>query len=148
MYLRNCWYMAGWSADFAAPGPVAATLLDQPVVFYRGANGQLVALEDRCVHRLAPLSQGRVEGNDLRCLYHGLKFASTGACVEMPGRDAVPHAMKVRAYPVIERYSAAWIWMGDPRAGATRARCPTSSASTIRAGTCCRAAWTTTRTTA
>jgi vanillate O-demethylase monooxygenase subunit len=106
--------MAGWSRDFASGAPQAMTLLDEPVVFYRAADGALVALEDRCCHRLAPLSHGRVEGNDLRCLYHGLKFAPTGECIEMPGRTAVPKAMKVRRFPVVERYSAAWIWMGSP----------------------------------
>lgn len=105
--------MAGWSADFAGQGPHALTLLDEPVVFYRGEDGTLAALEDRCCHRLAPLSHGRVEGNELRCLYHGLKFARSGTCVEVPGRDGVPRAMKVRSFPVVERYSAAWIWMGD-----------------------------------
>ncbi len=114
MYLKNCWYMAGWSRDFSGGAPLAMSLLDEGVVFYRGADGTLVALEDRCCHRLAPLSHGRIEGNDLRCLYHGLKFAPSGACVEMPGRDAVPKAMKVRSFPIVERYSAAWIWMGDP----------------------------------
>lgn len=114
MYLKNCWYMAGWSRDFTAGAPHAMTLLDEPVVFYRGADGTLAALEDRCCHRLAPLSHGRVEGNDLRCLYHGLKFARSGACIEVPGRDAVPKAMRVRSFPVVERHSAAWIWMGDP----------------------------------
>lgn len=114
MYLRNCWYMAGWSRDFPDGSPRALTLLDEPLVFYRGASGTLAALEDRCCHRLAPLSHGRVEGDDLRCLYHGLKFAPDGACVEMPGRGTVPQAMKVRAFPLVERHSAAWIWMGDP----------------------------------
>jgi vanillate O-demethylase monooxygenase subunit len=116
MYLRNCWYMAGWSADFGASAPVPLTLLDEPLVFYRAASGALVALEDRCCHRLAPLSHGRVEGDDLRCLYHGLKFAPTGACIEVPGRASVPSTMKVRSFPVIERHSAAWIWMGAPAA--------------------------------
>jgi len=41
----------------------------------------VVALEARCCHRLAPLSCGRIEGNDLRCMYHGLKFAPSGKCV-------------------------------------------------------------------
>jgi phenylpropionate dioxygenase-like ring-hydroxylating dioxygenase large terminal subunit len=89
-------------------------LLDEPIVFYRQAEGRLTALEDRCCHRLAPLSHGRVEGNDLRCLYHGLKFSPDGVCNEMPGHTTIPKAMQVRAYAVIERHSAAWIWMGDP----------------------------------
>jgi len=47
MYLGNCWYMAGWSADFSATGLTPMTLRDEPVAFYRTATGALVALEDR-----------------------------------------------------------------------------------------------------
>ncbi len=112
-YLRNAWYMAGWIKDFPRDAPTPVTLLDEPLVFYRQADGTLVALEDRCCHRLAPLSHGRVEGDDLRCLYHGLKFGGTGVCTEMPGSKVIPKAMKVRSYPVIERYSATFVWMGD-----------------------------------
>jgi phenylpropionate dioxygenase-like ring-hydroxylating dioxygenase large terminal subunit len=114
MYVRNCWYMAGWGRDFTADGPRAITLLDEPLVIYRQSDGRLAALEDRCCHRLAPLSQGRIEGNDIRCLYHGLKFAPDGACNEVPGHSAIPKAMRVRSYPIVERFSAAFIWMGDP----------------------------------
>ena len=80
MYVRNSWYMAGWARDFVADTPQAITLLDEPLVIYRQSDGRLTAMEDRCCHRLAPLSHGRVEGNDLRCLYHGLKFAPNGTC--------------------------------------------------------------------
>lgn len=114
MYLRNAWYMAGWDKDFPADLPQPLTLLDELLVFYRQADGRIAALEDRCCHRLAPLSQGRVEGNDLRCLYHGLKFDAAGRCNDMPGHTSIPKAMKVRSYPVLERYNAVWIWMGDP----------------------------------
>ena len=113
MYVRNCWYVAGWDKDFATAVPTAKVMLDEPLVFYRQADGTITALEDRCCHRLAPLSHGQVEGNDLRCMYHGLKFAPSGLCNEIPGHTAIPKAMKVRSYPVIERHSVIWIWMGD-----------------------------------
>jgi phenylpropionate dioxygenase-like ring-hydroxylating dioxygenase large terminal subunit len=106
--------MAGWSADFAAGQLVPLTLLGEPLVLYRTEAGNLVALEDRCCHRHAPLSHGRLEGDNLRCMYHGLKFAPSGACVEMPGSNAIPPVMKVRVYPVVDRHSAAWVWMGAP----------------------------------
>ena len=74
----------------------------------------MVALEDRCCHRLAPLSCGHIEGNDLRCMYHGLKFAPSGKCVEIPGQDLIPSTAVVRSYPVVERDCWVWLWMGDP----------------------------------
>jgi len=113
MYVYNCWYAAGWAHDFPAEGLRAQELLDVPLVFYRKADGGLVALEDRCSHRLAPLSAGQIEGDDLRCLYHGLKFDPSGRCVEIPGQPQIPASARVRSYPVVERHSVAWIWMGD-----------------------------------
>ena len=114
MFLRNCWYVAGWSHHFPSGRPVALTMLGEWIVLYRTDDGGIAALEDRCCHRLAPLSKGRVEGADLRCMYHGLKFAPSGACVEIPGQTMVPPRARVRAYPAVEQDYWVWLWMGDP----------------------------------
>ena len=114
MFLRDCWYVAGWSHQFPSDRPVARTMLGEPVVLYRQADRRIAALEDRCCHRLAPLSLGRVEGDELRCMYHGLKFAPSGQCVEVPGQAFVPRHVRVRAYPAVEQDSWVWLWMGDP----------------------------------
>jgi len=117
MFLRNCWYVAGWSHDIAAESLVSRTMLGEPIVLYRKADGGVVALEDRCCHRLAPLSRGRIEGDDLRCMYHGLKFAPSGKCIEVPGQDLIPSTAVVRSYPVAEQDCWVWLWMGDPASG-------------------------------
>ena len=109
MFLHNCWYVAGWSHDFSSERPVARTMLGEPIVLYRKADGGIAALADRCCHRLAPLSKGRIEGDDLRCMYHGLKFAPSGSCVEIPGQSVVPSHARVRAYPVVEQ--DCWVWV-------------------------------------
>ena len=57
---------------------------------------------------------GTIEGNDLRCGYHGLKFDPTGACIEVPGQMTIPPGAVVRSYPVAEKWNAVWIWMGAP----------------------------------
>lgn len=114
MYLRNCFYMAGWSSDFGAELVTQVLLLGEPIVLYRRTDGTLAALEDRCCHRAAPLSKGRREGDDLRCMYHGLKFGPDGSCTELPGQEVIPKAVCVRSYKVIEKFGAAWVWMGDP----------------------------------
>jgi phenylpropionate dioxygenase-like ring-hydroxylating dioxygenase large terminal subunit len=59
MFLRNCWYVAGWSHDIAADRLVSRTMLGEPIVLYRKRDGSVTALEDRCCHRLAPLNQFR-----------------------------------------------------------------------------------------
>lgn len=111
-FVRHAWYMAGWSAELPVGQLVPLTILGEPVVIYRTQAGEPVAFEDRCCHRHAPLSRGRLEGDHLRCMYHGLKFAPSGACVEMPGVNTVPPVMRVRSYPMTDRHSALWIWMG------------------------------------
>ncbi len=116
MWVRNAWYVAGWS-HYLAPGRVEARLIiDQPLALYRKQDGQVVALEDRCCHRFAPLSMGRLEQDDLRCMYHGLKFAPDGRCIEIPGQKLIPQSACVRRYPATERGGWIWVWMGDEAA--------------------------------
>lgn len=114
MFLKNCWYMASWSDSIDADGLTAVTIMNEPIVIYRKEDGTLAALEDRCCHRLAPLSVGRKEGDEVRCMYHGIKFAEDGRCTEIPGQDLISPKVRVRSYPIVERHAAAWIWMGDP----------------------------------
>lgn len=115
-FLMNVWYLAAWDHEVPADRPLARTLLDQCVVLYRDAEGQAHALQDRCPHRFAPLSLGKVCGWALECRYHGLRFGPDGACSHNPHGDGrIPKAAVVRAYPLVERYTALWIWMGDPQ---------------------------------
>jgi vanillate O-demethylase monooxygenase subunit len=113
-YARNAWYVAGWEQDLASDTPMPITILGERIVIYRAQSRRMVALEDRCVHRLAPLSLGRCEGERLRCMYHGLLFDPDGRVVEIPGQDLIPAGARVRSYPVVERHSWIWVWMGDP----------------------------------
>jgi len=114
-YLRNAWYVAAWSDDLADGQLLARTILKQPVVLYRKADGNVAALEDRCPHRFAPLHMGKiVNGDAVQCPYHGLEFDSSGACVLNPhGTKNIPPRARVRSYPVTEKHKAIWIWMGE-----------------------------------
>lgn len=115
MFIRNCWYVAAWERDLGDGTLFTIPILGEPIVIFKKDDGGFVALEDRCCHRFAPLSLGRIEdGCNLRCLYHGLKFDASGQCVEIPGQDKIPATARVRAYPVIGRHSWVWVWMGDP----------------------------------
>ncbi len=114
MFITNSWYVAAWDHEVVAGRLLARTFLKQPVVLYRKADGSVAALEDRCRHRAAPLSLGRIEGDTLRCMYHGLRFDASGRCVEVPGQDVISDRMRVRSFPVVEKDHFLWIWMGDP----------------------------------
>lgn len=115
-YLRNAWTVAAWATELQPGGLLERTLLDEPLVFFRDAQGRPHALHDRCPHRFAPLSMGKLcdGGAAVQCPYHGLRFDAGGACVHNPHGDGrLPAAARVRRYPVVERFSAIWIWMGD-----------------------------------
>jgi phenylpropionate dioxygenase-like ring-hydroxylating dioxygenase large terminal subunit len=114
IFLRNSWYVAAWNHELIDGKKLARTILEKPIVLYRGASGRVVALDDRCCHRAAPLSMGRVEGDDIRCMYHGMKFAADGKCIQIPGQDIIPAKLGVRSYPVVEKYNLIFIWTGDP----------------------------------
>ncbi|MBI2725207.1 MAG: aromatic ring-hydroxylating dioxygenase subunit alpha [Polaromonas sp.] len=113
-FLRNTWYIAGWASSFTQT-MVSRIFLDEPIVLFRNAGGTIRALKDRCPHRFVPLHLGTLEGDQIRCRYHGLVFNDQGMCVHNPHGDGlVPRAACVHAYPVAERHGFAWIWMGDP----------------------------------
>lgn len=114
MFVYDAWYIAGLQRD-VADKPVRRLLLGQPVVLFRTRGGSAVALEDRCIHRHAPLSLGAVtsDGN-LQCLYHGMVFDRQGACVSIPEQDRIPAEVCVRSYPVVECGQWIWVWMGAP----------------------------------
>lgn len=113
-YVRNLWYVAAWAHDLKPAKAVGIQLLGELMVLWRSESGKISALEDRCVHRLAPLSLGRCEGEKIRCMYHGLVYDASGAVTEIPGQELIPPQAKVRAYPVVEKHSWVWVWMGDP----------------------------------
>jgi phenylpropionate dioxygenase-like ring-hydroxylating dioxygenase large terminal subunit len=114
MFIRNSWYVAAWSEDVTAQGPLGRTILDEPVVLFRTADGKVNALEGRCAHRGMPLSFAKLDGDSLVCCYHGLTYNAAGACTRVPGQPGVPEHIKLKKYPAAERYGAVWIWMGEP----------------------------------
>src|SRR5258708_21766198 len=113
-FLLNCWYVAAWDHELIDGRLLPRTLLDKPVVLYRGDSGRVVALDNRCCHRGAKLSNGRREGDDLRCMYHGLKFDPSVKCIQIPGQDNIPKGLGVLGYPGVEPDHLLSIWTGDP----------------------------------
>lgn len=112
MFVHNCWYVAAWSHELAGDALLARTIINTPLVLWRDAQG-IVAMEDRCPHRAAPLSKGIREGDGIRCRYHGLLFDRSGQCVHAPAQDKLPTALQVRRFPIVEQARWVWIWMGD-----------------------------------
>ena len=112
-FVRNSWYVAGWSSAFARE-LTPLTIMDEAIVIYRTESGQAVALDDQCPHKGLPLSLGRLRGDRVECGYHGMTFDAVGRCVRIPGQTNLPASAFVRRYALHEAGGILWIWMGDP----------------------------------
>lgn len=112
-YPLNCWWVAAATEEVSSK-PISRWLLEQRVVLFRTRDGAVAALEDRCAHRWAPLSHGRLLGDEIACPYHGFRYNTRGACTHIPTQSHIPAALKVRSYPVVEYGPFVWIWMGNP----------------------------------
>ena len=113
-FIANAWYVGALSHEVGDEALFARRLLGRPVLFYRTGHGTPVALLDRCPHRFAYLSKGQRIGDEIECIYHGLRFGPDGRCTRSPYQDAPPAAARVESFPVVERHRMLWIWPGDP----------------------------------
>ena len=111
-YPRETWWVAATSTEIGTR-PVQRWILGLPVVLYRRADGNVVALDDRCAHRWAPLSRGQIEGDDIACPYHGFRFGPDGRCTHIPTQKVVPNVVRVRSYPVREQAPFVWVYTGS-----------------------------------
>ena len=106
--LRDHWLVAATSAQLKAK-PLGIAVMGTPVVLFRSPKG-VAALLDRCPHRNAPLSAGKVAGENIQCPYHGWQFDSNGSCVLRPGRsDAAEINCDNQSFPVCEHDGLIWI---------------------------------------
>jgi phthalate 4,5-dioxygenase len=120
--MRRYWVPAAFSQQIAKPDgpPVRVRLLGENLVLFRDTKGRVGLLDERCPHRTASLFFGRNEQSGLRCVYHGIKFAVDGTCVDLPcvpqmseqQKANVQRELKVKAYPCLERGDVVWTYMG------------------------------------
>jgi phenylpropionate dioxygenase-like ring-hydroxylating dioxygenase large terminal subunit len=98
--------------------PRAVRVQGLPLVLFRDGGGRAGALEDRCPHRNAPLTAGRLRGGALECAYHGWRFDAAGTCLAVPGLATPPQARAVQAtaFPCVEQDGYVWVYS---TAGAT-----------------------------
>lgn len=115
-FLRNCWYMAGWSDEVEQDGKLARRIAGQSLLMFRDEHRTVHAIQNRCPHRFAPLDLGELKNGRITCAYHGLAFDGSGACVHNPhGDHNIPSAAHVRSYPIEDRYNILWVWTGDAK---------------------------------
>lgn len=114
--LRGCWFPVLEIADVASD-PVAVRLLGEDLVVWRSSGGKVEVAPDRCPHREAPLSAGKLTNGVLSCAYHGWSFGEDGVCVSIPSsgdQRSIPPAAHLGCYPAQERYGMIWVCPGEP----------------------------------
>lgn len=113
-FILNTWYVIAW-ADEVNRKLLGRTVAGVPVVLYRRLDGTAAAIHGICPHRFAPLAMGNLIADHVQCNYHGLEFDCSGKCVKNPQSGGqVVDALHIDAYPLQEKHSLIWIWLGDP----------------------------------
>ena len=114
--LKNIWYF-GVASGLFSPVGFSREICAQPVVFGRTVDGTAFALQDNCPHRGAPLSEGRIKGDQVECCYHGWMFGTDGKCTTIPALvddDPVDLSkINVRSYSLREQQGIIWVWFGE-----------------------------------
>ncbi|MGH7090583.1 MAG: Rieske 2Fe-2S domain-containing protein [Stellaceae bacterium] len=113
-YLRRFWQPIYHAADLAPGRIVPLRIMGQDFALYRGEGGAPHLMDPRCPHRGTQLSAGWIEGDCLRCFYHGWKYDADGRCVEQPTEDsAFAHKVSIRSYPVRDYLGLVFAWLGE-----------------------------------
>ena len=113
-YLRMFWQPIYRVKDLASGRAVPIKIMSEDFTLYRGENGTPHLTAFRCAHRGTQLSTGWVEGDSIRCRYHGWKYDGTGQCVEQPGEEeGFASKVKIRSYPVKEYLGLIFAYLGE-----------------------------------
>lgn len=114
--MRRYWTPAMQSSDLPEPGgdPRRVVLLGESYVAFRGTDGRVGLLDEKCPHRGVSLALGRVEECAIRCLFHGWKFAADGELLEAPNvwEENFTNRVRARSYPVREAGGLIWVYLG------------------------------------
>ncbi len=108
---RDYWHPV-CTAEELTGKPLGISLLGEALVVFRAGSGDPVCLDDRCAHRGAALSLGRVAGGALTCPYHGWQYDSSGRCIKIPqfrADEPISSRARVTRYDCTERYGLVWV---------------------------------------
>jgi 5,5'-dehydrodivanillate O-demethylase len=121
-YLRRYWQPIYLSEKLAKAAVVPIKILGEDLALYRSESGRVRVITNECPHRLSRLSTGWVEGETIRCRYHGWRYDETGQCVEQPA-EPKPFCASVRklaSYPTHEAHGFIFAYLGEGDAPAFR----------------------------
>jgi nitrite reductase/ring-hydroxylating ferredoxin subunit len=114
--LRHCWQPVARVEDLE-DGPQRAVLLDEPLAVFLTESGEVAVVADRCAHRGALLSMGKVCGESIQCPYHGWEWAGDGSCARIPSladQRQIPPLARIPSYPVRVHWGLVWTTLEEP----------------------------------
>jgi len=144
--LRKMWYPICQS-EHVKDRPVGLQRLGQDVVLWRDSRGRIHAHDDRCLHRGAKLSLGKVTNDTLRCAYHGWCYDGAGQCVSIPTSKTAESKLAPRlcltTFKIQERAGLVWVYFpDDPTTAAPPLVIPEELEKTDWSGFICESTWT------
>jgi 5,5'-dehydrodivanillate O-demethylase len=110
------WQPVYLARELPAGRAVPIRIMGEDFTLYRGAGGAVHLVAPRCAHRGTQLSTGWVEGDSIRCRYHGWRYEGSGFCVEQPGEDSEVQglkSLKIASYPVEEHIGLVFAYLGE-----------------------------------
>jgi 4beta-methylsterol monooxygenase len=111
------WYPVEWESAVRPGEVIEVKCKHGTIALFRGKDGRLGAVEDRCAHRQVKLSSGRVEDCRLTCRYHGWSYEADGRLAGIPHElfgKSFP-TVHLKSYPVAVKYGLIWVFFGDPK---------------------------------
>ena len=113
-YMRKFWQPVYVSERLKAGQTAPIKIMNDEFTLYRGASGSPYVVGFRCAHRGTQLSIGWVEGDYIRCFYHGWKYDGTGQCVEQPAEnESFASKVRIRSYPTEEYLGLIFAYLGE-----------------------------------
>lgn len=116
--IKNQWYAVLSSKELKTNKPIGARRLGEELIFWRDDEDQINCISDRCCHRGAALSGGKIVGGNIECPFHGFQYGSDGKVKTIPanGKGAkVASNYKVKSYFVREAYGLIWLWYSEEK---------------------------------
>jgi nitrite reductase/ring-hydroxylating ferredoxin subunit len=114
--LRHCWQPVARVQDLES-GPQRVVLLGEALAVFLTESGKPAVVADRCAHRGASLSMGKVAGDSIQCPYHGWEWGESGACTRIPSlpdQSQIPPRARIPAFPARQHWGLVWTVLEEP----------------------------------
>lgn len=113
--ILNQWYIACFEDEFKKSSIIKRKIVGHELVVFKNEKGEVAVLEDRCCHRNVHLSLGYIQGENIKCGYHGWEYNLDGKCVHIPviESDKISDKACVKRYLTEFKYNTYWVFIGD-----------------------------------